>query len=426
MEGAGVKDFFISYTGSDGAWAEWIGWQLEEVGLTVILQAWDFGPGSNFVLEMQGAASASERTILVLSESALTSGYVQAEWAARFREDPTGEGRRLLPVRIEACDIVGLLGPITYIDLVGLESEAAKATLIAGVSRERQKPSTEPMFPGGVKHAGAQPEFPSSPDGLPGIVAHAPPESFPSVIGSPAQAFTPTRALESLDRPVLLRPPILTLRVGAAWASPRPREGDAAWPPIADSPARKALRAALLAAPSEKSLMRLAGILGIDNLSPWVETDLNHSGVISFVWIGWSRPAAPALDAQCIFELPSGGPAGPYVRTLIDVVVSPVGEEKSEGDWLAPGPLGLPQFRLDIPRLYGLLAALVETVVSIRPVTIVSELRDAQLDVVGAHLVADGADIQGLIDISMLKQTARPVFRTPRLLSQLPRPSLAA
>ena len=45
-----AKDFFISYNKADRAWAEWIGWKLEEAGYTVILQAWDFPAGSNFVI----------------------------------------------------------------------------------------------------------------------------------------------------------------------------------------------------------------------------------------------------------------------------------------------------------------------------------------------------------------------------------------
>ena len=43
------KDFFISYSGDDKTWAEWIAWQLDEAGYTTVLQAWDFRPGSNFL-----------------------------------------------------------------------------------------------------------------------------------------------------------------------------------------------------------------------------------------------------------------------------------------------------------------------------------------------------------------------------------------
>ena len=47
-----MTDFFISYTEADESWAKWIAWILEANGFTTVLQAWDFRPGSNFVLDM--------------------------------------------------------------------------------------------------------------------------------------------------------------------------------------------------------------------------------------------------------------------------------------------------------------------------------------------------------------------------------------
>src|SRR5664280_1535190 len=38
--GAGGVDFFISYTGADRQWAEWIAWQFEETGYVARIQAW--------------------------------------------------------------------------------------------------------------------------------------------------------------------------------------------------------------------------------------------------------------------------------------------------------------------------------------------------------------------------------------------------
>ena len=43
------RDFFISYTQADRAWAEWMAWVLEEDGHKVLIQAWDFVPGSNWI-----------------------------------------------------------------------------------------------------------------------------------------------------------------------------------------------------------------------------------------------------------------------------------------------------------------------------------------------------------------------------------------
>src|SRR4030095_10033109 len=96
-----MKDFFISYNRADRTWAEWIAWQLEEADYKVIVQAWDIRPGGNFILEMHKAVRETERTIAVLSPEYLKAFYTQPEWAAALVQDPTGEKKKLLPVRVK-------------------------------------------------------------------------------------------------------------------------------------------------------------------------------------------------------------------------------------------------------------------------------------------------------------------------------------
>ena len=157
-----MKDFFISYNKADRTWAEWIAWQLEEAGYTVVMQAWDFRPGGNFVLDMQSATGA-ERTIAVLSPDYLTSAFTAPEWAAAFAQDPTGKKGKLLPVRVRECEPKGLLPQIVYIDLLKLDESAAKRALLDGVIRGRTKPEVEPGFPGSSTRAIAnEPRFPGS------------------------------------------------------------------------------------------------------------------------------------------------------------------------------------------------------------------------------------------------------------------------
>lgn len=165
-----MKDFFISYTQADRAWAEWIAWQIEDAGRAVVIQAWDFRPGANFVLEMQRAAAEAERTIAVLSPDYLAARFTQPEWAAAFAQDPLGERGLLLPVRVRECALAGLLPQIIYIDLVGLPKEAARAALLAGIDRGRARPDRPPAFPGSAPPAApARPGRPRFPGALPSI-----------------------------------------------------------------------------------------------------------------------------------------------------------------------------------------------------------------------------------------------------------------
>jgi hypothetical protein len=159
-----MKDFFISYNKADRSWAEWIAWTLEEAGYTVVVQAWDFRPGSNFVLEMERATDDAERTIAVLSEDYLNAAFTQSEWAAAFAQDPQGQERSLIPVKVKECNPEGLLKAIVYIDLVGLTESEARVALL-GAFRGRAKPPHAPDFPADIRHSRTfQPQFPRAQD----------------------------------------------------------------------------------------------------------------------------------------------------------------------------------------------------------------------------------------------------------------------
>ena len=149
------RDFFISYTGADQAWAEWIADTLEQDGHTTLLQAWDFRPGSDFVEQMHQAIQQTKRTIAVLSQRYLASVFAAAEWHAVFAKDPTGQAGLLVPVRIEDCAPPGLLWTRVYIDLVGLDEQAAAERPRAGLGYGRAKPTGRRPYPGAPARAGA-------------------------------------------------------------------------------------------------------------------------------------------------------------------------------------------------------------------------------------------------------------------------------
>jgi KAP family P-loop domain/TIR domain len=142
-----TKDFYISYTSADRSWAEWIAWQLDSEGYSVVIMQ-DFQPGANFVEEMNKAILSAQRIIAVLSPDYLNSLYTQAEWQSAFAQDPTGKMGILVPVRVRPCEITGLLRTVIYIDLVGLDEQAARERLLSGVMRgSSHKRPLSPGFP---------------------------------------------------------------------------------------------------------------------------------------------------------------------------------------------------------------------------------------------------------------------------------------
>ena len=164
-----AADFFVSYTSPDRAWAEWIAWQLEAEGYTVLVQAWDFTAGRDWAHEMQQATSTAERVVAVLSAAYLRSAHGEAEWRAFYAQDPSGERGLLLPVRVDKVDPPGLLKTRIYVDLVDQDATSAKAALLAAARGARGKPTAEPEFPGDRRPAASATEAPRFPGELPPV-----------------------------------------------------------------------------------------------------------------------------------------------------------------------------------------------------------------------------------------------------------------
>ena len=155
-----MKDFFISYTQNDKQWAEWIAWILEEAEYSVVLQAWDFRAGQNFVEEMKNALNDAEKTIAVLSSDYLKSDFTNAEYNGAWAKATKLGECRLIPVRVGECDQADLFNTIIYVDLVGVtEEDAAKQKLLRNLKNDRMKPATKPKFPRDER-TGEAPTFP--------------------------------------------------------------------------------------------------------------------------------------------------------------------------------------------------------------------------------------------------------------------------
>jgi tetratricopeptide (TPR) repeat protein len=163
------KDFYVSYTGADQAWAEWIAETLEQDGYSTVLQVWDFRPGENFVQRMNEALDEAERVLAVLSPAYFRSEYARDEWTAALVRD-RGQADRLLPVRIARGALPPLLASRIYIDLVDLDEQPAAERLVAGVKPGRVRPAGKRRFPGGAgREAGEVARFPGRPPAVFGV-----------------------------------------------------------------------------------------------------------------------------------------------------------------------------------------------------------------------------------------------------------------
>ena len=130
-------DYFVAYHAADQDWAEWIGERLQEAGYTVELQSYDYWARSSMILEMFAVSAIADATIALLSPEFLTENLDRPEWQAAYAQDPTGALGILIPVRVRECDVAAALPGVWFVDLVGLEGEAAGAALVEEIPERR-------------------------------------------------------------------------------------------------------------------------------------------------------------------------------------------------------------------------------------------------------------------------------------------------
>jgi hypothetical protein len=156
-------DFFISHAGRDRAWAEWVAWQLVEAGYKVELDTWDWAAGDNFVNKMAAAMDRADRVIALFSRAYFEpQRYTTDEWTAALVKDDANRAR-LLPLRVEECEIPRLLRPLITHAVFGLDEEQARAQLL-DAARGPRRPDGKPVFPPTQEvahaHAGPRPRIP--------------------------------------------------------------------------------------------------------------------------------------------------------------------------------------------------------------------------------------------------------------------------
>jgi cellulose biosynthesis protein BcsQ len=101
---------FISYSGKDAAFAEKLHGDLQQAGVRCWFAPHDMPIGAKMRVEIDRAIRDHDRVVLILSEDALSSSWVEKEVEAAFgRETITGR-TLLLPVRLDAAIMKAELG----------------------------------------------------------------------------------------------------------------------------------------------------------------------------------------------------------------------------------------------------------------------------------------------------------------------------
>jgi len=110
---------FLSHAHADNKIVDNLNHWLNEVaGIPIWYDASNLQLGAQIATELPKAIAQCRAMILILSKSSVASGWVQEEYEAAMSQRTQFKEFRIIPVRIEECDIPGLLKTTKWIDLV--------------------------------------------------------------------------------------------------------------------------------------------------------------------------------------------------------------------------------------------------------------------------------------------------------------------
>jgi hypothetical protein len=147
---------FISHTGRDRAWADWVRWHLETVGCQTELDSVDWPPGTNFIQAMDEALRRDNPMLVLLSAAYLDPDrYTTDEWTTRLAQRRKDPDAKMIPLRVDPVDLHrGLWSPIIVPDLFDLPPDHAITALLDAVRQviDLATPGTlsaaPPIYPG--------------------------------------------------------------------------------------------------------------------------------------------------------------------------------------------------------------------------------------------------------------------------------------
>lgn len=119
-------DVFISHNRANKRWVRELWQLLVGLDLKVFFDAESIQPGENYVVAISKALDSSRRIVLVLSEAALESEWVEMEAIAGVIADPGASQGRIIPVLLEAVAFERLPAPLRPRQSIDLSDRATR------------------------------------------------------------------------------------------------------------------------------------------------------------------------------------------------------------------------------------------------------------------------------------------------------------
>jgi len=113
----GGRRVFISHSSTDKRIAIFLSVDLANRGHVPWLDEWEIRAGDSIPLKISDGLEKSDYVIVLMSRVAVESGWVQAEWTAKYWDEIGARKVQIIPVLLEDCSTPTLLKSRKYADL---------------------------------------------------------------------------------------------------------------------------------------------------------------------------------------------------------------------------------------------------------------------------------------------------------------------
>lgn len=131
LTASGSKEVFISHSSKDKVFATNLSVDLANAGHLPWLDEWKIRVGESIPVKISQGIEACAAMVVILSEHAVASRWVENEWQAKYWDEITQGQVKVLPVLIKKCQIPTLLKTKKYADFTQDYGEGLRNLLIA-------------------------------------------------------------------------------------------------------------------------------------------------------------------------------------------------------------------------------------------------------------------------------------------------------
>jgi len=132
---------FMSHSSKDKSTVVSIALDLKQRGISSWLDTTDILPGESIVAKIGEGLEKCDLILLFLSKAAVASKWVQTEWESTLWNEINSAQVKIIPIKLEECEIPQLLRPKKYVDF-SKDYNAGLRELILAIKGHMNKKET--------------------------------------------------------------------------------------------------------------------------------------------------------------------------------------------------------------------------------------------------------------------------------------------